>query len=106
MKRWSRETFLKPRNQEGGLGLGETFFTCGPWDMRLRQWYEYASANQDEAPLFVFDKLFQERAPEMLADYDVPRVFRDRDLFDLLGKDLSRSSDISENSHFQELTPD
>lgn len=77
MQTWSRSSLLER--------FGETPFTVGPCDLPLREYYAYASRNLDDAPLFVFDKKFSLRAPALLQDYEVPAVFKDRDLFDLLG---------------------
>uniref|UniRef100_A0A6T0TPY8 JmjC domain-containing protein n=1 Tax=Alexandrium monilatum TaxID=311494 RepID=A0A6T0TPY8_9DINO len=77
MRAWSRDALLER--------VGDVPFTVGPCDMPLREFYAYAGRNVDDAPLFVFDKHFARRAPELLQDYEVPQVFRDRDLFNLLG---------------------
>jgi len=74
---WSRESLLER--------FGDATFTCGPCDWPLREFYAYAERNNDEAPLFVFDRLFHQRAPALMDDYEVPELFRGRDLFDLLG---------------------
>lgn len=72
--------------KEALLGrFGDVPFTVGPCDLPLREFYAYASNNLDDTPLFVFDRLFPKRAPALLQDYEVPAVFRGRDLFDLLG---------------------
>jgi len=65
--------------------FGDVRFACGPCELPLREFYAYAERNYDDAPLFVFDKFFSERAPALLEEYEVPDVFRGRDLFDLLG---------------------
>eukprot|EP00927_Polykrikos_kofoidii_P033081 TRINITY_DN28011_c0_g1_i1.p1 TRINITY_DN28011_c0_g1~~TRINITY_DN28011_c0_g1_i1.p1 ORF type:complete len:576 (+),score=74.70 TRINITY_DN28011_c0_g1_i1:87-1730(+) len=75
--RWSKEALLER--------FGEVSFECGPCELPLRDYFAYADRNCDEAPLFVFDRLFPKRAPLLLDDYEVPTVFRGRDLFDLLG---------------------
>lgn len=76
---WSKET-LSAR-------FGTVPFAVGPCELPLRDFYEYAGRNLDEVPLFVFDRSFPGRAPGLLEDYEVPEVFRGRDLFDLLGED-------------------
>lgn len=78
MKTWSRETLTER--------FGDAAFACGPCDLSLREWYAYANNNMDDVPLFVFDRFFQDRAPGLLKDYEVPKVFRGRDLFDHLGE--------------------
>merc|ERR1719456_1347692 len=77
MKSWTRADLLER--------FGDVIFTAGPCDMTLREFFSYADQNVDDVPLFIFDKLFSTRAPALLDDYNVPLVFRDRDLFDLLG---------------------
>ncbi|KAK9830262.1 hypothetical protein WJX72_010661 [[Myrmecia] bisecta] len=52
--------------------------------MTLRDYMAYAVAQQDEEPLYVFDKGFGEAAPVMLQAYEVPKVFPE-DLFAGLG---------------------
>lgn len=77
MQKWSKETLLER--------FGDVPFECGPCELPLKVFYAYAEANIDDVPLFVFDRSFATRAPSMLEDFEVPAVFRGRDLFDLLG---------------------
>ena len=53
---------------------GSTRVRCGPVELPLAEWYAYAKNNADESPLFVFDKTFSQRAPDLLDDYSVPRA--------------------------------
>lgn len=77
MRDWSKASLLRR--------FGDVHFACGPCELPLHEFYSYADRNQDDSPMFVFDRFFHERAPDLLQDYEVPDVFRDRDLFDLLG---------------------
>lgn len=77
MKTWSKEQLIER--------FGDVPLTCGPCDLPLREFYAYADRNLDDSPLFVFCRQFHARAPDLLNDYEVPEVFRGRDLFDLLG---------------------
>jgi len=74
---WSKESLLQQ--------VGSVKFECGPCELPLSEFYAYADRNLDDAPLFVFDKLFSGRAPALLQDFEVPSVFRGLDLFDLMG---------------------
>lgn len=76
--RWSRETLLRR--------FGALPFAAGAADFPLELWYDYAQSNTDDVPMFIFDKYFASRAPELLEDYEVPKIFQGRDLFDLLGE--------------------
>eukprot|EP00439_Symbiodinium_sp_Y106_P082225 s792_g21.t1 len=77
MKTWSREDLLRR--------FGDTRFAAGACDFPLQEFYAYADRNMDDVPMFIFDKYFSKRAKALLDDYEVPRFFRGRDLFDLLG---------------------
>jgi len=77
MHRWTKDSLLER--------FGSVRFACGPCELSLSDYYAYAEANLDDRPMFVFDKHFGWRAPEMLEDYSVPEVFHGRDLFCLLG---------------------
>ncbi|CAE8742131.1 unnamed protein product [Polarella glacialis] len=77
MKSWSQESLVKR--------FGKVQFACGACDWPLDEFYAYARSNIDDVPQFIFDKYFVRRAPELLEEYDVPDVFKGRDLFDLVG---------------------
>jgi len=49
----------------------------------FKDYVAYMEGNHDEKPIYLFDNKFQERAPDLLTDYQVPPYFRD-DLFDLM----------------------
>ena len=63
--------------------FGDRRFHVGGHAFDLRAFLEYAAANNDEQPLYLFDSRFGEAAPELLAEYTPARYFGD-DLFDLL----------------------
>merc|ERR1719235_508328 len=65
--------------------LGDRPVRAGPVDFTMEDFFKYQNTTKDESPLFVFDKLFSNRIPEMLQDYQPPEYFQNRDLFDLLG---------------------
>mmetsp|Transcript_5356 Transcript_5356/g.12786 ORF Transcript_5356/g.12786 Transcript_5356/m.12786 type:complete len:575 (+) Transcript_5356:156-1880(+) len=78
MNSWSRETLVER--------FPEADFLSGPCEIPLKEFYKYADRNMDDTPLFVFCRRFGQKAPAMLQEYKVPEVFRNRDLFDLLGE--------------------
>lgn len=62
--------------------FGSTPFHVGGHEMTLTAYLEYAGSSVDEQPLYLFDRSFAEREPEMAAEYDVPPFFApERDLF-------------------------
>mmetsp|Transcript_30325 Transcript_30325/g.76224 ORF Transcript_30325/g.76224 Transcript_30325/m.76224 type:complete len:512 (-) Transcript_30325:6-1541(-) len=64
---------------------GEDRFIAGAVHIRLRDYFAYARQVHEESPLYIFDKRFAERNPEMAAAYEVPSYFSgDQDLFSLL----------------------
>ncbi|CAK9002476.1 unnamed protein product [Durusdinium trenchii] len=77
LSRWSEESLVRR--------FGEIPFAAGPVDFPLKLFYSYAHQNMDDVPMFIFDKYFATRAPELLDDYEVPSIFRGRDLFNFLG---------------------
>ncbi|KAJ3290641.1 hypothetical protein HK104_006629 [Borealophlyctis nickersoniae] len=52
-------------------------------DMSFSSYVEYMRIQNDEAPLYVFDGGFGEKAPEMLTDYSVSHIFEE-DILSLL----------------------
>uniref|UniRef100_A0A0D6R5E3 JmjC domain-containing protein n=1 Tax=Araucaria cunninghamii TaxID=56994 RepID=A0A0D6R5E3_ARACU len=54
--------------------------------MKLKDYVSYMQLQNDEDPLYIFDPKFGEVAPDLLKDYNVPRLFQE-DLFDVLDKD-------------------
>jgi hypothetical protein len=59
-------------------------------DMPLSEFFAYADANDDEMPLYVFDKAAFDKCPRLAADFDVPAYFSD-DCFALLPADVRPS---------------
>jgi len=62
--------------------FGTIPFHVGGYDMTLSAYLDYAQSCVDEQPLYLFDKSFAQRAPEMATEYNVPSFFDSkRDLF-------------------------
>jgi len=72
MTKWSENSLLQR--------FGDIPFAAGSADFPLKLFYAYASSNTDDVPMFIFDKYFAERAPELLEDYKVPSIFEGRNL--------------------------
>lgn len=74
---WSRENltkrFCKP----------EQTWQVGRVDMNLNLYFKYCSVVKEENPLYLFDKNFAEKYPELLNEYTVPPCF-ENDFFSLL----------------------
>lgn len=64
-----------------------TRFKVGPTSMTLGNFLEYSREALDEDPLYLFDKHFADKCPELVDMYSVPPYFAGRDLFGLLGED-------------------
>ena len=62
MSRWSEASLLQR--------YGHVPFAAGPIDFPLKLFYAYARQNMDDVPMFIFDKYFAKRAPELLEDYE------------------------------------
>lgn len=58
----------------------------GDAPMAFDAYMSYCEGQRDEAPLYLFDKEFCEKAPAMAGAYAVPTYFQE-DLFSVLGKD-------------------
>ena len=54
--------------------------------MPFETYMQYWGNNQEEMPLYLFDKRFCKKAPQLALDYTVPEYFSD-DLFSVLGED-------------------
>ena len=52
--------------------------------MAGEDYFRYMRLQQDDAPLYLFDKHFATTCPRLAADYSVPPAFSE-DLFGLLG---------------------
>ncbi|GJP50296.1 hypothetical protein CLOM_g9430 [Closterium sp. NIES-68] len=76
LSRWRDREYLL-------AAAGGNTFACGPVDLSLEQYWRYANGVQEERPLYVFDPRFGEKAPALVADYEVPEYFRE-DLFQVL----------------------
>ncbi|CAI5725327.1 unnamed protein product [Hyaloperonospora brassicae] len=61
-----------------------TTFDAGGFEFPLGEYLNYARTLQDDQPLFIFDKQFAAKAPQLAQDYTVPKYFRD-DYFAHLG---------------------
>eukprot|EP00752_Nemacystus_decipiens_P007525 g6725.t1 len=78
LHRWTRD---KLSSAHGDLRLH-----AGGLEFALTDYLRYAEESKDELPLYVFDKRFADKCPELGTEYEVPQVFPD-DLFSALGKD-------------------
>lgn len=76
-EKWSRDALTREH--------GDVAFTVGGYEMRLDDFWGYCDRSRDDLPLYLFDKGFAAKAPQLAKDYDVPGYFRD-DLFSLLGE--------------------
>ena len=77
---WSHDALLRR--------FGQTTFNVGALQMRLDHFLEYSAACHDETPLYLFDKHFAAKAPELAAEYVTPAYFApERDLFARLPSD-------------------
>ncbi|KAL6766636.1 hypothetical protein ACKKBG_A36795 [Auxenochlorella protothecoides x Auxenochlorella symbiontica] len=76
MQKWGRE-YLAEKLAGHSVLVGDA-------PMSFEGYCAYADAQSDELPLYLFDKGFAERCPDLGADYQVPEVFSE-DLFAVLG---------------------
>ncbi|DBA74434.1 TPA: hypothetical protein ACH3X1_011187 [Trebouxia sp. C0004] len=58
---------------------------AGDYPMGFDNFLAYSQRSRDEMPLYLFDKHFASKAPQLAADYKVPKYF-DEDLFSVLGE--------------------
>lgn len=65
---------------------GHIRFHCAGFDFTLQDYLEYSRKVKDDQPLYLFDKHFAKKAPEIAKKYTVPRYFAD-DLFKVMGED-------------------
>ncbi|GAX73493.1 hypothetical protein CEUSTIGMA_g945.t1 [Chlamydomonas eustigma] len=68
----------------GAIAFGASRPTGGSAPMLMKDFVDYMKRQSDEEPLYIFDKAFAERAPEMLSHFSVPSVFH-QDLMSCLG---------------------
>lgn len=59
---------------------------AGDYPMSFDNFLAYSRQSKDEMPLYLFDKHFAHKAPQLAADYQVPEFF-DEDLFAALGEE-------------------
>lgn len=78
MKKWSR-SYLQKAFKNGSVIVGDA-------PMSFEAYCRYADAQQDELPLYLFDKEFLKIAPQLSRDYYVPEHFSE-DLFSVLGEE-------------------
>ena len=77
---WSHDALLRR--------FGQTTFNVGALQMRLDHFLEYSANCHDETPLYLFDKHFGAKAPELATEYVTPEYFApERDLFAMLPPD-------------------
>ncbi|CAB1105438.1 unnamed protein product [Ectocarpus sp. CCAP 1310/34] len=65
---------------------GDLRLHAGGLEFALKDYLRYARESKDELPLYVFDKRFVDKCPDLGREYDVPSVFAD-DLFSVLGEE-------------------
>lgn len=65
---------------------GDVYFSVGPVEMKLKDYFRYLGQAREERPLYLFDPKFVEKAPTLGLEYEVPVFFRE-DLFGLLGNE-------------------
>eukprot|EP00043_Microstomoeca_roanoka_P018208 m.193555 g.193555 ORF g.193555 m.193555 type:complete len:530 (-) comp16783_c0_seq4:266-1855(-) len=63
---------------------GGTAFKAGPFNVTLEALFKYSQQQHDQRPLYIFDKDFVKRCPQLGEDYKVPEHFQE-DLFSVLG---------------------
>ena len=80
LNRWTQEGLLR-----ACAAAGEPKFRCGGFLFTLQGYLAYATALRDDQPLYLFDRDFFDKVPEMLQDFEVPRYFSE-DLFSLLDR--------------------
>eukprot|EP00903_Cladosiphon_okamuranus_P006136 g6039.t1 len=78
LDKWTRDKLSKAH--------GDLRLHAGGLEFALTDYLRYAEESRDELPLYVFDKRFADKCPELGREYEVPHVFPD-DLFSALGKD-------------------
>jgi hypothetical protein len=61
--------------------FGSVDFTVGGYEMALNDFFALSDGCADDTPLYLFDPLFGEKAPELVSDYSVPKYFASRRLY-------------------------
>eukprot|EP01023_Acetabularia_acetabulum_P018056 TRINITY_DN19112_c0_g1_i2.p1 TRINITY_DN19112_c0_g1~~TRINITY_DN19112_c0_g1_i2.p1 ORF type:complete len:503 (+),score=77.97 TRINITY_DN19112_c0_g1_i2:87-1595(+) len=59
---------------------------AGGYEIKFQNFLEYLQNQKDEMPLYMFDKDFSKKVPQLVADYETPEIFPD-DFFEILGQD-------------------
>ncbi|TDH72188.1 hypothetical protein CCR75_003396 [Bremia lactucae] len=77
MKNWTDEYFIR-------VCKGKTFY-AGGFQFSMDKYLSYCRALRDDQPLFIFDKDFAAKVPQLANDYSVPIYFQE-DYFALLGE--------------------
>ena len=83
---WRRDALL--------ANHGDTKFTVGGYEMSLTDFYTYGDGARDDLPLYLFDKNFCEKAPQLSTQYKTPDIFAD-DLFALLGEEAAAGLQVA-----------
>ncbi|CAM9578770.1 unnamed protein product [Ectocarpus sp. 12 AP-2014] len=78
LEKWTRSRLSAAR--------GDLRLHAGGLEFALKDYLRYARESKDELPLYVFDKRFVDKCPDLGREYDVPGVFAD-DLFSVLGEE-------------------
>jgi hypothetical protein len=78
MQKWNR-SYLQKAFKDGSVIVGDA-------SMKFEAYCRYADSQQDELPLYLFDKEFIKAAPQLGKDYLVPEHFSE-DLFSVLGEE-------------------
>lgn len=76
-KTWSKHNLCRR--------FGSVNFNAGGFDFPLKHYFSYCEAieNHDDQPLYIFDKEFAAKAPQLAEEYQVPSYFSE-DLFKVL----------------------
>lgn len=61
---------------------------------------QYANDSKDELPLYVFDKRFAEKCPQLGEEYHVPDVFPASEYFQLIIAREQNTTERDSQSHF------
>ncbi|KAF1781662.1 JmjC domain [Phytophthora cactorum] len=69
----------------GHVCKGKTFY-AGGFQFSMDKYFNYCRTLLDDQPLFVFDKEFAAKVPQLAKDYTVPEYFQE-DYFALLGEE-------------------
>lgn len=79
--------------------LKDTDIVAGSYDMSFKDFLHYCKAQNDEMPLYLFDKRILNMCPKLAEDFSVPKYFED-DLFALLGEETRPDYRCGISSHF------